>query len=89
LSKLKKTLADGPLADWGPWAAVSFPNRETRDRFVLSVASGFEAGWGAEPTLDDVRSAWVRWRPGRFLRLNDMAYAHGGRIVVAAAYRKS
>jgi hypothetical protein len=32
--------------------------------------------------LDEVRGALVRWRPGQFLRLNDIAYAHGGRIVV-------
>ena len=31
--------------------------------------------------------AWVRWRPGRFLSLNDVAYAHGGRIAVTRRYR--
>jgi len=34
--------------------------------------------------LDKVRGALVRWRPGQFLRLNDTAYAHGGKIVVTA-----
>jgi hypothetical protein len=31
---------------------------------------------------DDGLGAQTRWRPGRFLGLNDLAYAHGGRIVV-------
>jgi hypothetical protein len=31
---------------------------------------------------DDILGAQVRWRPGHFLGLNDMAYAQGGRIVV-------
>ncbi len=26
--------------------------------------------------------ASVRWRPGKFLGLNDVAYAHGGKITV-------
>jgi hypothetical protein len=34
--------------------------------------------------LHDVRGALVRWRPGMFLRLNDIAYAHGGRIIITA-----
>jgi hypothetical protein len=37
-----------------------------------------------EPMLDKVRDALVRWRPGQFLRLADIAYAHGGKIVVTA-----
>jgi hypothetical protein len=36
---------------------------------------------------DDGLGAQVRWRPGRFLSLNDMAYAHGGRILVTIAPR--
>ena len=31
---------------------------------------------------DENRGALVRWRPGQFLGLNDIAYAHGGRISV-------
>jgi hypothetical protein len=34
--------------------------------------------------LDLLRSAMIRWRPGQFLGLNDIAYAHGGRIAVTA-----
>ena len=33
---------------------------------------------------DDGLGANVRWRPGRFSRLNDVAYKHGGRIIVIA-----
>jgi hypothetical protein len=39
--------------------------------------------------LDEVRGALVRWRPGHFLGLNDIAYAHGGRIVVSADHGRS
>jgi len=35
---------------------------------------------------DDDLGAEVRWRRGQFLRLNDVAYAHGGRIVVQVAH---
>jgi hypothetical protein len=35
----------------------------------------------------DSLGAQVRWRPGRFLRLNDVAYSHGGRIVVKVKQR--
>ncbi len=31
---------------------------------------------------DEGRGALVRWRPGKFLGLNDVAYAHGGKIAV-------
>jgi hypothetical protein len=31
---------------------------------------------------DESKGAMVRWRPGYFLDLNDIAYAHGGRIVI-------
>jgi len=37
-----------------------------------------------EPILDKVRGALVCWRPGQSLRLNEIAYAHGGKIVVTA-----
>jgi hypothetical protein len=36
---------------------------------------------------DDGLGAKVRWRPGRFSRLNDVAYAHGGRILVTIVRR--
>jgi hypothetical protein len=36
---------------------------------------------------DDGLGAQVRWRPGRFLSLNDIAYVHGGRIVVNVVQR--
>ena len=51
--------------------------------FGLSpVAHAQDSGWGAEALTGDVRGARVRWRRGGFLRLNDLAYAHGGRIVL-------
>jgi hypothetical protein len=32
-------------------------------------------------------AAQVRWRAGRFLRLNDLAYSHRGEIVVKVVQR--
>jgi hypothetical protein len=71
----------GPSIDWGPWAVARFQTEAARDGFVCSVAAAPENGWGAEVMLDDRLGARARWRPGRFLGLNDVAYAHGGRIV--------
>ena len=79
----KKYLAEGQVPDWCPWATVSFPTPEARDRFLISVFATLEAGWGAEPKPADDCCASVRWRAGKFLRLNDMAYSHGGRIIRA------
>lgn len=72
-----------PSDDFGPWTTAFFRTREARDRFFLLVAATLPAGdVEAEPMADDVRGAFVRWRPGKFLGLNDVAYAHGGRIAV-------
>jgi hypothetical protein len=67
--------------DFGPWAFAHFQNRGARDNFLESVAHAHDAGWRAEALMEDGRGARVRWRRGGFLRLNDLAYAHGGRIV--------
>jgi hypothetical protein len=74
-----------PQADFVPWTAAYFQTRETRDRFLLRVASILPVqGVEAEAMVDQCRGARVRWRPGKFLGLNDVAYAHGGRIFVAS-----
>jgi hypothetical protein len=72
----------GPSIDWGPWTAARFQTEDARDGFVRSVANAQDGGWDAEAMPDDGLGAQTRWRPGRFLGLNDLAYAHGGRIVV-------
>jgi hypothetical protein len=72
----------GPSIDWSPWSAERFQTEEARDGFVGSVANAQDSGWGEEVIPDDGLGAQARWRPGRFLGLNDVAYAHGGRIVV-------
>jgi len=86
MAHIRKPPASGPSIDWGPWATVRFPTEIARDEFVCSVADTQNAGWGAEVMPDDGLGAQVRWRPGRFLRLNDVAYAHGGRIVIAVGH---
>ncbi len=72
-----------PLGDFLPWTAAHFPTQEIRDRFLLLVAAQLSAGdVEVEPMRHEVRGAWVRWRPGKFLGLNDVAFAQGGRITV-------
>ncbi len=72
-----------PLAEFLPWTAAHFPTQEIRDRFLLLVAATLSASdVEVEPMRHEVRGALVRWRPGKFLGLNDVAFAHGGRITV-------
>jgi hypothetical protein len=71
------------LTAFVPWTAAHFQTQETRDRFLYVAAALPASDVEVEPMLDEVRGAMVRWRPGQFLRLNDIAYAHGGRIVTA------
>jgi hypothetical protein len=67
-----------------PWATVHFHSQEIRDQFLRDAATLPACEVEVEPMLDEVRGALVRWRPGQLLRLNDIAYAHGGRIIVTA-----
>ena len=69
-----------PQVDFRPWTAAHFPTQEIRDGFLL-VATALPAGdVEVEPMRHEGRGAMVRWRPGKFLGLNDLAFAHGGRI---------
>jgi hypothetical protein len=68
--------------DWGPLTTVRFPNQEARDGFLRSVAISHDGSWEAKAMPEDALGAWVRWRAGHFLMLNDLAYVHGGRIAV-------
>ena len=70
-----------PFYGWGPWTIASFSSQDARDSFLRAATSLEPGGEEAEPMLDEARGAWVRWRPGHFFGLNDIAYAHGGRIV--------
>ena len=72
------------LTAFVPWTAAHFQTQEIRDRFLHIAATLPARDVEVEPMRGEVRSALVRWRPGQFLRLNDIAYAHGGRIVVNA-----
>ena len=71
-------------SEFVPWTAAYFGTQEIRDRFLRAAAILPEGGVEVAPMLDVVRGALVRWRPGQFLSLNDIAHAHGGRIIVAA-----
>ena len=71
-----------PGDEFVPWTVVHFHTRETRDRFLLLAATLPPRDVEVEPNPDDIRGAFVRWRPGKFLLLNDVAYFYGGRIAV-------
>jgi len=83
MTRNRKVRALEPSTDWARWTTARFQTEAARDGFVSSVGSKHDDGWAVEPMPDDVLGALVRWRPGRFLSLNDMAYLHGGRILTA------
>ncbi len=70
------------LAEFVPWTAAHFQTQETRDRFLRDAGLLQTSDVEVEPMADESRGALVRWRPGKFLALNDIAYSHGGRITV-------
>jgi hypothetical protein len=67
-----------------PWRAAHFPSEEARDRFLGVVAALPSGEVESAPMEEQERGALIRWRPGHFLGLNDIAYAHGGRIILGA-----
>ena len=71
-----------PPAEFVPWTVAHFHTQETRDRFLVLAATLPPRDVEVGPIPDDTRGALVRWRPGKFLCLNDVAYAYGGRIAV-------
>lgn len=73
-----------PLPEFVPWSAARFQTEEARDRFLSVVTTQQTSEVEVSPMPDESRAALVRWRPGYFLDLNDIAYAHGGRIVVTS-----
>ena len=70
------------LAEFVPWTTACFQTEEARDRFLRVAATLPASDVEVKPMHDESRRAAVRWRPGKFLGLNDVAYAHGGRIAV-------
>jgi hypothetical protein len=87
MANVRKPPVSDLLTDWRPWAVARFQTENARDAFVCSVADAQDGGWDAEVMPDDPMGAHVRWRPGRFLALNDVAYARNGRIVVTVVRR--
>jgi hypothetical protein len=77
-----------PPPEFVAWADACFQNEEERNRFLTDVAGRPPHEVEAQPTPNECRSARVRWLPGQFLALNDMAYAHGGRIVFIEPRRR-
>ena len=73
-----------PLTAFVPWTTAHFQTQAIRDRFLHVAATLPARDVEVQPMPAEIRGALVRWRPGQFLHLNDIAYAHGGRIVVIA-----
>ncbi len=71
-----------PPGAFVPWTTACFRTQDARDRFLRVAATLPAADVEVGPMPDQTRGALVRWRPGQFLGLNDVAYAHGGRIDV-------
>jgi hypothetical protein len=88
LAHRKKAVTSDPTGDWAPPTIARFPDRESRDGFLRSVAASEDNAWEVKPIADDGRVAWVRWRAGHFLALNDIAHAHGGQILVTVVQRR-
>jgi hypothetical protein len=88
MAHVRKPLTSGPSVDWGPWRTARFQTEDARDGFVGLVASAQDSSWDAEIMPDDGLGAQVRWRPGHFLGLNDLAYARHGRINISVARGK-
>jgi hypothetical protein len=78
-----------PTGGWAAPTVARFPDQQARDGFLRSVAASEDSAWEVKPVADDGRVAWVRWRAGHFLSLNDMAYAQRGRIEVTVVRRWS
>jgi hypothetical protein len=74
--------------DFSPWAVARFHSHEGRDRFLDVFATLETSDVEVESMPGEERGAMVRWRPGKLLGLNDVAYAHGGRIVFPAMRRR-
>ena len=86
MRRVTRSFAEEDASTWGPWAPVHFQSEAARDDFLVSVAGRADSDWSAEAVATDGGGAQVRWRRGSFLRLNDVAYAHGGRIVIQVPY---
>jgi hypothetical protein len=87
MTRTRKLPPVDPAHNWSPWSAARFQTEDARDGFLRSVADLQDDGWAAQAMPNEDRAAQVRWRPRRFLGLNDLAYAHGGRILVALVRR--
>lgn len=86
---MKKETVPASSAEFGPWTAARFHTQEARDHFLVAFAALRTDEVEAVGMPGEGRGALVRWRPGKFLRLNDVAHGHGGRIVLPATRRRA
>ncbi len=89
MRRVTKSFVDEAAHAWGPWAPVRFQTMGARDEFLVSVAAKADSAWTVQAMTEDGRGAQARWLRGSFLRLNDVAYAHGGRIIVQVMHPRT
>jgi hypothetical protein len=83
----KQVFKSHAMGDWAAPTVAQFPDEESRDGFLRSVAASEDSSWEVKAVPEDGRVAWVRWRAGHFLSLNDIAYSQHGRIKVEIVRR--
>jgi hypothetical protein len=88
LAQRTRAARSDPTGEWARPTVARFPDQESRDGFLRSVAASEDNVWEVKRIADDGRVAWVCWRAGHFLALNDIAHAHGGQIFVTVVQRR-
>jgi hypothetical protein len=89
LAHPKKAATGDPTGGWAAPTVARFPDQHHRDGFLRSVEASQDSAWEVKAVGDDAQVAWVRWRQGHFLSLNDLAYAAHGSIQVTVVRRWS
>lgn len=81
--QIRKPPKYNPPPEFVPWTIACFHTEEARDGFLRAAATLPVDDVEVKPVHGESCRASVRWRSGKFLGLNDVAYAHGGRIVLS------
>jgi hypothetical protein len=84
----RKPYEDRSEREFGPWTAARFNTQTARDAFLTGVATLEANDVEGVPMPQEACGALVRWRPGRFLGVNDLAHANDGRIILPASRQR-
>jgi len=81
----RREYEDRSEREFGPWTAARFHTEKARDAFLTGIANLQATDIESVPMPKESCGALVRWRPGRFLGVNDIAHANGGRVILPAS----